>query len=583
MRFEDPDDKPHWDEVPVHEVSITYGFGISAHPVTNEQYAAFRPSHQQTVEGRGLKWQAEEPVVFVTWHEAIEFCEWLSAAEGKSYRLPTEAEWEYAARCAGELGVNGLGGNFMEWCLDWWAPYPDGPQVDPVGPAEGTVRVIRGGRVTNRGGSVGGDRRAKLGFRVVEGPLPATEPLPLPELAAPFRDVSQRKKVWPSPVEGEVPFFSGGSLFIESPEDPLRLPYFGRHHVPSLTWCDNGDMLATVFTAPFDASTQMAILITRLRTGEQRWDPPARFFIAPDRNVTSATLYHSPDGELHHYNGLGGFSISRTTAFTMLKRTSRDNGATWSELRIVNEYPAHRASPETLTGEPRLWPHMDIVRLEDGTLIMSSDSGSGQDLGSVGSVLFESSDDGETWRERTRYGWNTAEYAKPGGQAGWIAGIHAPFVVLKDGRWLALGRGNNIDGHAPWSTSSDQGRTWTYSRSPFPPMQSSQRPVMFRLRQGPILLVSFTGSLAKGEEPVPIEITDAAGKTRSLLGTFAALSYDEGLTWPRIKMVPVDAANPDESDSKSYLSCLQTPDNMIHLLGSRRYYRFNLRWLELPH
>lgn len=583
LRLEDdPDCRPHWDEVPVHEVTVSYPFKIAAHPVTNRQYAAFRPGHRQVVEQRGLGWREQDPVGFVTWHEAAEFCVWLSEAEGTPYRLPTEAEWEYAARAAGELGFTGLGGRGREWCRDWWAPYPQDPQRDPIGPAMGSVRVIRGGRVTNRGSSVPGDRRAKLGFRVVQAALPDSEPLPCPEDAAPFRNVSQQKKVWPSSGVTEEPFFSGGSLYLEPPQDPIALPYFGRHHVPALIWCDNGDLLAAVFTAPFDASTQMAILFTRLRDGEQRWDPPACFFVASDRNVTSAAFYHAPDGELHHYNGLGGFSISRTTGFTMLKRTSRDNGATWGPLRIVNEYPVQCASPETLTGEPRLWPHMDIVTLEDGTLVMPSDSGPGQDKGSVGSVLFQSKDGGDSWQEQTRFGWNADEYATLNGQAGWIAGIHAPFVVLKDGRWLALGRGNNFDSHAPWSISSDRGRTWTYSRSPFPPMHSSQRPVMFRLEEGPILLIAFTGPPEKGAERVPIDITDAAGKTRPFIGMYAALSYDEGVTWPRIKMVPVDPANPGVADPTGYLSCLQTPDKMIHLLSSKRYYRFNLAWLELP-
>jgi hypothetical protein len=55
---------------------------------------------------------------------------------------------------------------------------------------------------------------------------------------------------------------------------------------------------------------------------------------------------------------------------------------------------------------------------------------------------------------------------------------------------------------------------------------------------------------------------------------------DEGRNWPRVKMVPVDPANPEQSDPGGYLSCLQTPDGTIHLLSSRRYYRFNLAWLE---
>ena len=578
----DQNERAHWDEAPVHDVTITRPLRMAAAAVTNEQYACFRPSHRQTVEQRGLEWRAQAPVECVTWFDAVEFCKWLSEAAGEPYRLPTEAEWEYAARHGVEHGPDPVGDGRWEWCLDWWAPYPDSAQTDPVGPAEGTVRVIRGGTRSNRGGSVPQDRRAGLGFRVVQAQPPDTKPSPPPAPAAPFRDVSLRKKDWPSAGETEAPFFSDGAPFIAPPEDALRLPYFGRHHVPSVTWCDNGDMLATVFTAPSDRSTQMAILITRLRDGAAHWDPPARFFIAPDRNVTSATLYHAPDGEIHHYNGLGGFSEARRTAFSMIKRTSRDNGASWSAPRLVHEYPAQPASPDTFAGEPRLWPHMDLVTLEDGTLIMPSDSGPGQDQESVGSVLFESHDGGESWTQRTRFGFNAPSYAKAGEMAGWIAGIHAPFVVLNDGRWLALGRRSNIDGNAPWSESSDQGRTWTYARSPFPPMHSGQRPVMLRLREGPILLVSFTGPADKGEQPTPIEITDAAGNRRALQGTFAALSYDEGRTWPRIKLVPIHADAPDESDPRGYLSCVQTPDRMVHLLSSRRYYRFNLAWLEQP-
>lgn len=580
LQADGPDDGPHWDESPVHELTLTYAYRIAAAPLTNTQYAAYDPAHRGRVEQRGLAWQPEAPVELVTWHDAVSYCAWLSETEGKLYRLPTEAEWDVAAQRGGEHLMVGATPTFYEWCHDWWAPYPKGPQTDPMGPAEGTVRIIRGGRLANRGGSIPEDRRPTLGFRVVQAPWPETVPAPPAEAAAPFQNVSQQEKRWPTP-SGE-PFFSGGSPFIVPPADPVRLPYFGRHHVPSLTWCNNGDLLATAFTAPFDRSQQMAILITRLRAGRTNWDPAARFFVAPDRNVTSAALYHAPNGEIHHYNGLGGFGDARSTAFSMVKRTSDDHGATWSAPRLVHEYPAHRASPETLTGEPRLWPHMDVVVLPDGTLIMPSDSGPGQDQGSVGSVLFASHDNGETWTERTRFGWNSDGYAQPAGEAGWIAGIHAPFVVLNDGRWLALGRGNNIADKAPWSFSADEGRTWRYAASPFPPLHSGQRPVMLRLQEGPILLVSFTGKLTKSSEPTPIEVTDAMDRSRSALGMFAALSYDEGQCWSQIKMVPIDPARPGESEQRGYLSCLQTPDKMVHLLNSRRYYRFNLAWLESP-
>jgi len=56
----------------------------------------------------------------------------------------------------------------------------------------------------------------------------------------------------------------------------------------------------------------------------------------------------------------------------------------------------------------------------------------------------------------------------------------------------------------------------------------------------------------------------------------------EAKTWAHIKLIPMDASNPNKSQSGGYLSCVQTPDRMIHLLSSQRYYRFNLAWLMQP-
>jgi formylglycine-generating enzyme required for sulfatase activity len=125
----------------------------------------------------------DEPVVQVTWNDAAAFCRWLSQQDGRPYRLPTEAEWEYACRagtttrwCMGddpaELGQyawvrddagssthavgdkkpNGFGlydmhGNVWEWCLDRFGRYPKSPgvDIDPSGPTTGWVRILRGG------------------------------------------------------------------------------------------------------------------------------------------------------------------------------------------------------------------------------------------------------------------------------------------------------------------------------------------------------------------------------------------------------------------------------------------------------
>ncbi|MHC4680594.1 MAG: formylglycine-generating enzyme family protein [Planctomycetota bacterium] len=88
----------HWDERPVHRVRITGPFLMGATEVTNAQYEQFDPAHRELRGKLGFSKRDDEAVVFVSWHEATRFCEWLSKKEGKPCRLPTEAEWEYACR-----------------------------------------------------------------------------------------------------------------------------------------------------------------------------------------------------------------------------------------------------------------------------------------------------------------------------------------------------------------------------------------------------------------------------------------------------------------------------------------------------
>ena len=87
-----------WDERPAHEVTISRPFFMSATEVTNAQYEQFDPQHKQLRGKLGFSKEDDEAVVFVSWNDAAAFCEWLSEKEGKTYRLPTEAEWEYACR-----------------------------------------------------------------------------------------------------------------------------------------------------------------------------------------------------------------------------------------------------------------------------------------------------------------------------------------------------------------------------------------------------------------------------------------------------------------------------------------------------
>jgi len=220
-----------------HQVTITAPFLMAVTEITQTQYAAVTGNNPALFQDKGRDYPVEQ----VTWRDAVNFCNLLSEREGLTpcyrpqgetvvwdhsadgYRLPTEAEWEYACRagsagtfhtgdatdgCArdsvssaleqagwywansGEVthavaqkkpntwGLYDMHGNVWEWCWDWWAPYPRGNTADPRGPMAGRDRVMRGGagnagpdqcRAAYRAPTSPGREYGFIGFRPVRG------------------------------------------------------------------------------------------------------------------------------------------------------------------------------------------------------------------------------------------------------------------------------------------------------------------------------------------------------------------------------------------------------------------------------
>jgi formylglycine-generating enzyme len=700
------------DEFPVRNIRITNGFDISIYEITNAAYEKFDPDHAQW-RGRfmDISTKDNEPVVYVSWEEAVAFTEWMSEQDPThDYRLPTEAEWEYVARAGtrtpfnngidgniyelnpfnvsemtdrnyqwpypftfsngcrswvtwrpgnctgvndvypeaddikdadltvGRHGPNGFGvydmhGGVEEWTLDWYGPYLPGDTEDPAGYITGDFKVVRGGshnnhvqhtRSANRMAAAINNKHYFLGFRVVR--VPADTPLPAPVHPQPVRPWAEdvNNATWQWCRDDSNPVFSMTSLyelvamkkdgshygtddhlrqFGFDPEEKLPLmtgPLYTHNHSPTIAWKENGDILVSWFSGESETGPELTLLGSRGKRqpdGSLVWTPPAEFMKAADRNMHGSNLLNN---HLRMENGtdtiltmhqVASISVSgRWDKLGLAHRQSNDNGKTWSPVRMILD-PDHG-----LTEGSQMQGNM--VATSNGELIFVTDDAN--DGTSNTASLIVTTDNGKTW-ERRGHSADT-----PGVKR--IAGIHAAVAEIADVNsdglpdLMAFARDNGVyfNGKAPRSISTDGGHTWSRTASVFPAIGTGRRLTLIRLHfsedhplfpgKKPLM---FTGFANNG-----ISARDGEGRPNTVTGLYAALSFDEGATWPEAyrrvisnlevsEELEIEAApwqrthtlTKTAGQEDGYMTLTQSPDGMIYLTDGKIVYNFNLAWL----
>ncbi len=617
-------DQGDWDEQPVHQVTISQAFYISETEVTIEQFKQFRSSCKGNPDYAPY-------ASAISWNEATAFCEWLSNKEGKPYRLPTEAEWEYACRAgtttlfntgntppdsnaANTWGLKNMHSQVAEWCLDWHDMYTVDAATDPAGPDWGFARVVRGGgldyeapyfaRSANRAGmppafpplpleemkamikdssttdihpedrftapesfssvfnyknfireSSDNQGNHNIGFRVVQAPMPETKK----ESFTPsffFQCVRQNQFNVEQGPDINKPYYRKRYL-LPTPIDNIPVkdiktnkrlgfhPSFLTHqHSPALEVFPNGDVFAVFYTSVTERGADVSLLVSRLRFGHDQWDMPEYFIDLPDVDDHAPMLWK--DGpKVWFFWGANQME----SGFPFQWTTTTDNGQNWSEI----QFPVF----ETSVGGHSAQPVNSALRDFDGNIYVTSDA-----IG-PSSVLWKSSNNGRTWSD-------------PGGRTG---GRHSTCVLLKDGRILAMGgKSSDIDGFMPKSISSDGGKTWTISKTPFPSLGSNQRPTLIRLASGRLF---FAGDLQHRDGSQPEGYHEK--------GTYVALSEDEGETW-HIKHLVGTQEHESPKRAKElggttlgYSVARQAPNGIIHLITTMNqpclHFELNEAWI----
>ncbi len=605
-----------FDESPRHKVTISKPFYISETEITVEQYKKFKSSWP----GFKAKMDYDPYACGISWHDAVEFCKWLSINLGKEYRLCTEAEWEYVCRAgtdtpfssgmqqpehetANAWGVKNMHTGVLEWCYDWHALYSAKEQTDPVGPSEGFVKVVRGGgldhvdaktnsfyygrdigpwpmglhpffyRSANRGAIAPAfapppKEYQALQMKPINPPLP-----PGPQSSSPYR------------AKGLVGGWHHiGFRVVQGPMPQTKPSRFEQPFVQRCVKQKNPSLKqGPDLTKPYYRTRRVLLSLTQERMVNVGWKiglPPGL-----GTNQHNGALIVCDNGDLIacYYNGFIESDPDMSILLVRLRYGSNhwDIPSPWPDFLDGND-----ASPFIFVDAGTIWlgwggyhmtaayPFRWTTSTDNGAtwapiqfpVFDSWPGGYGRrqpinsSFKSADGTLFVAFDG---WGSTSGL-WATKNNGKTWFDAGGrVLGLHGTFAMLDDDTILAYGtRNRSIDGFCPKNVSTDLGKTWTVSRSAMPAQGGGDNPIMIKLDSGRLLYISNFGST---HDP---NIFGFSGP-----GGYVCLSDDEGDTWQVRKLIGAqtldDKGQPVSVNTVGYVGADQAANGIIHIVTSR--------------
>ena len=612
-----------WDEHPVHKVTISYPFYISESEVTVEQFKEFRKDYEGSE-------KYSPSASGISWYEALDFCKWLSEKEGEKYRLPTEAEWEYACRAGGNglftsgntldsssmsnaWGIKNMNSGVAEWCMDWHGRYTEEDETDPLGVSQGFAKVVRGG---------GLDRDLPYYRRSANraGMAPDFPPKTLEEMRSLVQ--TNMAESDSAGIKEKPENFSERYMYHDFIRDELNNQ--GNHNIGIRVVM--GELPESEYTPvanPFvrecvkETSKEVKMgpnpKIPYFRKRELLPTPPEN--TSPDQlHANWSAGFHPAILSHHHSPALEVCPNGDVLAiyYTSVSETSPDVALIAARLRFgADEWDMPDLFldlPDVDDHAPLLWKDKDTLRFFWGANKLNS---------GFPFQWITSTDNGANWSEinfpvfetllgthsaqpintafRDRQGriyipsdgagpesvlWVSSNNGKTwmdtGGRTG---GRHTSFALLRNGSILGMGgKSSDIDGYMPKSISDDGGRSWKISKTPFPALGSNQRPSLLRLASGRLF---FAGDFQRIDGARPDGIKER--------GSYVALSSNEGQSWTIKKLSEAqyhesaDRREIMKGETIGYSVARQGPNGLIHLITSMNepclHFEFNEAWI----